>query len=332
MNLENRIAGICRLEKSIDPSLPDVQEVAERAFFSNRWFTQEHIYQMLQSIRQQFLQEEKLHQWLSGYTIEDGSPPKTVGLIMAGNIPLVGFHDLLCVLLSGHKALIKLSSKDNILLPWLLEKLFQTNEYWRSRVAVAELLNGMDAAVATGSNNSARYFHYYFDKYPHIIRKNRGSVAVLKGNEATADLLPLGIDIFSYFGLGCRNVSKLLVPEGYSFNHFFASVAPFHYVIEHNKYKNNFDYNLTLLMMNKEPHYCNEFLILKEDSRIVSPVAILHYEFYKNEAELEEKLVKQEEEIQVIAGENYVPFGKTQMPELWDYADKVDTMEFLLKL
>jgi hypothetical protein len=227
MNLENRIASLCRLGKSMDPEIPEVQEVVERAFFNNRWFTQEHTYLMLESIRHQFLQEEKLHQWLAGYTIKDEQPAKTIGLIMAGNIPLVGFHDLLCVLLSGHKALIKLSSKDNILLPWLLEKLFLTDEKWRSRVAVAELLNGMDAAIATGSNNSARYFHYYFDKYPHIIRKNRGSVAVLKGNETTADLLQLGIDIFTYFGLGCRNVSKLLVPEGYSFNHFLNLSHPF---------------------------------------------------------------------------------------------------------
>lgn len=332
MNLENRIASLCRLGKSMDPELPEVQEVAERAFFNNRWFTREHIYLMLESIRHQFLQAEKLHQWLAGYTIKDEQPAKNIGLIMAGNIPLVGFHDLLCVLLSGHKALIKLSSKDNILLPWLLEKLFLADEKWRSRVAVAELLNGMDAAIATGSNNSARYFHYYFDKYPHIIRKNRGSVAVLKGNETTADLLQLGIDIFTYFGLGCRNVSKLLVPEGYSFNHFFESIAPFHKVIEHNKYKNNFDYNLTLLMMNKEPHYNNDFLMLKEDSRMVSPVAILHYEYYQSETDLTDKLEKQKDEIQVIAGENFIPFGKTQTPELWDYADKVDTMEFLVKL
>lgn len=332
MNLENRIASLCLLGKSMDPELPEVQEVAERAFFNNRWFTREHIYLMLESIRHQFLQEEKLHQWLAGYTIKDEQPAKNIGLIMAGNIPLVGFHDLLCVLLSGHKALIKLSSKDNILLPWLLEKLFLADEKWRSRVAVAELLNGMDAAIATGSNNSARYFHYYFDKYPHIIRKNRGSVAVLKGCESTADLLQLGIDIFTYFGLGCRNVSKLLVPEGYSFNHFFESIAPFHKVIEHNKYKNNFDYNLTLLMMNKEPHYNNDFLMLKEDSRMVSPVAILHYEYYQSETDLTDKLEKQKDEIQVIAGENFIPFGKTQTPELWDYADKVDTMEFLVKL
>ena len=332
MNLENRIASLCLLGKSMDPELPEVQEVAERAFFNNRWFTREHIYLMLESIRHQFLQEEKLHQWLAGYTIKDEQPAKNIGLIMAGNIPLVGFHDLLCVLLSGHKALIKLSSKDNILLPWLLEKLFLADEKWRSRVAVAELLNGMDAAIATGSNNSARYFHYYFDKYPHIIRKNRGSVAVLKGNESTADLLQLGIDIFTYFGLGCRNVSKLLVPEGYSFNHFFESIAPFHKVIEHNKYKNNFDYNLTLLMMNKEPHYNNDFLMLKEDSRMVSPVAILHYEYYQSETDLTDKLEKQKDEIQVIAGENFIPFGKTQTPELWDYADKVDTMEFLVNL
>jgi hypothetical protein len=187
----------------------------------------------------------------------------------------------------------------------------------------------MDAVIATGSNNTTRYFEYYFSKYPHIFRKNRGSVAVITGTETREELKNLGTDIFSYFGLGCRNVSKLMVPEGYSFDLFFDALEPFRYVIDHNKYKNNYDYNRTLMLMNKEPHLANEFLMVREDRRIVSPVAMVHYEFYADETDLEGKLAAQEAEIQCVAGEGYIPMGKTQSPELWEYADNRDTMKFL---
>lgn len=332
MNLEKRITSISQLAKALNTGAQEVKDIAETAFLHNKWFTRDNTFRMMENIRDQFLPGEKLEAWLSKYSLKEPHPQKTVGLIMAGNIPLVGFHDLLCVLLSGNKALIKLSSKDNILLPWLLEKLFETDEQWRSQITIAELLNGMEAAIATGSNNSSRYFHYYFSKFPHIIRKNRGSVAVLTGNESKEALQLLGNDIFSYFGLGCRNVSKLMVPEQYTFDFFFEAIEPFRKVIEHNKYKNNFDYNLTLLMMNKEPHFNNDFLMLREDERIVSPVAMLHYERYKNEDSLREKLAGKQEEIQCIAGEKFIPLGKTQWPELWEYADHVDTLQFLNNL
>jgi hypothetical protein len=276
------------------------------------------------------LSRDKLEKWLSAYPIEMPANPKTVGIVMAGNIPMVGFHDLLSVMVSGHNALIKLSSKDHVLLTWLLKKLFGLDEDWKNRITVSDLLRGMDAVIATGSNNSSRYFEYYFAKYPHIVRRNRGSVAVLTGDESEDDLKRLGFDMLSYFGLGCRNVSKLLVPEGYSFDFLFESIMPFRYVIDHNKYKNNYDYNRTLLLMNKEPHLANEFLMLREDDRIVSPVAMVHYETYKTEDELNKILLKDEQNIQCVAGSDFIPFGKTQSPELWDYADGVDTMKFLL--
>lgn len=332
MNLEQRKDSLTRLANSLHPETQMVQDIAAKAFVHNRWFTEDNIFRMLVNIRDQFLQPEKLEQWISAYSCKEPASPKTVGLIMAGNIPLVGFHDLLCVLLTGHRAQIKLSSKDNILLPWLTERLFEIDEYWRSRIVITDLLTGIDAAIATGSNNSSRYFHYYLSKYPHIIRKNRGSVAVITGQETAASLQQLGTDIFSYFGLGCRNVSKLMVPADYSFDFFFESLAPFGKVIEHNKYKNNFDYNLTLLLMNRQPHLHNDFIILREDERIVSPVALLHYERYDDVTSLQEKLSRQEEEIQCIAGEKYIAFGKTQSPELWDYADHVDTFQFLNSL
>lgn len=332
MNLENRITSLCRLGELINPERDEVKEIARRAFQGNRWFTEPNINFMLDSIRHHYLQEEKLLAWLSAYRAEEPQQVRSVGLIMAGNIPLVGFHDLLCVIISGHKALVKLSSKDQVLMPWLLEQLYGIDDYWRNHIITTELLHGMDAVIATGSNNSARYFHYYFDKYPHIIRKNRGSVAVLTGQETAEDLLKLGTDIFSYFGLGCRNVSKLMLPAGYSFHHFFESLAPFQHVADHNKYKNNFDYNLTLLLMNHTPHYHNDFLILREDTRMVSPVAMLHYEYYNGKEALTEKLEQQKQDIQCIAGTGFISFGKTQTPELMDYADQADTMQFLQSL
>ncbi len=332
MNLAQRKESLIQLAGKLHPESPAVQDIAAKAYEHNRWFTPENIFRMLTNISEQFLQEEKLEQWISAYKIREHRHPKTVGLIMAGNIPLVGFHDLLCVMISGHKALVKLSSKDNILLPWLLERLYEADDYWRSAMVISDLLTGMDAAIATGSNNSSRYFNYYLSKYPHIIRKNRGSVAVITGLETSASLQQLGIDIFSYFGLGCRNVSKLLVPAEYSFDRLFESLEPFRSVIDHHKYKNNFDYNLTLLLMNRQPHFHNDFIILREDARIVSPVATLHYERYADEAALREKLLQEEAAIQCIAGEGYVGFGKTQAPELWDYADHIDTLQFLNEL
>ncbi|MBA2407118.1 MAG: acyl-CoA reductase, partial [Chitinophagales bacterium] len=233
MNLQKTIITLRELGELMNPELPEVQAIAERAYQHNKWFTSENVFLMLNQIRQNFLCPEKLQPWLSEYSFEKQQAQKNVGIVMAGNIPLVGFHDLLCVMLSGHKALIKLSSKDDILLPWVLKKLFNIDESWKHSIAIAELLNGMDAVIATGSKNSSRYFEYYFSKYPHIIRKNRGSIAILNGNESSADLQKLGKDIFTYFGLGCRNVSKLYVPRHYSFDLFFDSIGGFSNMINH---------------------------------------------------------------------------------------------------
>ncbi len=332
MNLQNTITTLHELGELMNPERPDVQAIADRAYQHNKWFTSENVFLMLNNIRLNFLHPEKLQRWLSDYSFEEPQPQKTVGIVMAGNIPLVGFHDLICVMVAGHKALIKLSSKDDILLPWVLKKLLSIDESWKHSIAIAEMLNGMDAVIATGSKNSSRYFEYYFSKYPHIIRKNRGTVAILQGDESNADLQGLGKDIFSYFGLGCRNVSKLFVPKDYSFDLFFDSIVGFSNVINHNKYKNNYDYNRTLLLMNKEPHVANEFMMLREDKRIVSPVAMMHYEYYYSEEQLKDNLKEQSENIQCISGSGFIPFGDTQSPSLSDYADKVDTLEFLQRL
>lgn len=332
VNRKKIIDSLATWSEVFNPKLTEVQEVSEEAYQHNKWFTSDNIFLALNSIRDHFLDEKRLYDWLSCYPLPENFQRKTIGLIMAGNIPMVGFHDLLCVMCAGHRALIKFSSKDNILLPWFLAKLFEIDSSWKELIIATDLLKGIDAAIATGSNNSSRYFKYYFGKYPHIIRKNRGSIAVFTGNESATDMLKLGSDIFSYFGLGCRNVSKLMVPEGYTFDHFFRSIDSFKHVMNHNKYKNNYDYNRTLLLLNKTPHLANDFLMLCEDERIVSPVAIVYYEFYKEENELNEKISRESGNIQCIAGSHFIPFGKTQFPELGDYADRVDTMEFLMSL
>ena len=332
MNLERRIRDLLSLADVLAERNEELNQVIEEAFQHNKWFTGENISLALKNIHDQFLKKEKLETWISKYETGLVKHPKTVGMVMAGNIPLVGFHDFLCVFLSGHKGLIKLSSKDDVLFPFLLKKLFEIDEELKHSISISEIIKGMDAVIATGSNNSSRYFQYYFGKYPHIIRKNRSSVAVLRGSESEEDLVNLGSDIFSYFGLGCRNVSKLFVPENYSFDFFFESLQPFNYLKEHNKYKNNFDYNYAVLLLNKTPFLNNEFLMMREEQQVSSPVAMLNYEFYRNENDLLQKLGRDASAIQCVAGKEFIPFGKTQSPELWDYADNVDTMKFLTAL
>ncbi|MEO5673988.1 MAG: acyl-CoA reductase [Chitinophagales bacterium] len=322
-----------KVSETLNEEHEEMLQVIDKAYQHNKWFTPENISLSIQNIRKHFLDEEKLKQWLSKYELSRVKVRKMVGIVMAGNLPLGGFHDFLCVFLSGHKAMIKLSSKDAVLFPFILKKLFKHHDELRHWISISEIISGMEAAIATGSNNSSRYFQYYFGKYPHIIRKNRNSVAVLDGNETKAELENLGLDIFSYFGLGCRNVSKLFIPENYSFDLFFQSIEKFRNKMEeHHKYKNNYDYNRVLLLMNHTPFLTNDFLIIKEDERISSPVAVLHYEFYGDEKELNEKLKKSGDSIQCVAGKNFLPFGTTQSPQLEDYADGIDTMKFLVEL
>jgi len=339
MDLEQNISALVRLNEVLDEKNEELQQVIETAYQHNKWFTKENILLSLKNIREQFLDEMKIRAWLSKYDLSAGlyenrvKQPRNVGIVMAGNIPLVGFHDFLCVFLSGHRALIKLSSKDDVLFPFILKNLFEIDDELKHWISVSEIIKGMEAAIATGSNNSSRYFQYYFGKYPNIIRKNRSSVAVLNGNESREDLEKLGLDIFSYFGLGCRNVSKLFVPSAYSFDLFFQSVEKFSGSMhDHNKYMNNYDYNRVLLLMNQTLFLTNNFLIVKEDEKISSPVAMLYYEFYSNENDLMKRLQRDDSNIQCIAGKNFLPFGESQSPQLDDYADGADTMKFLFEL
>jgi hypothetical protein len=302
----------------------------------NAWFTPENVLQSVNAISK-MLNQADLTKWLGNYSLDENKPAKKVGLILAGNIPLVGFHDVLCVLVTGNFALIKSSSQDDRLIKYVLELLVNIEPSFSDQYSFVERLENFDAVIATGSNNTSRYFDYYFGKVPNIIRKNRNSVAVLTGDETTEQLYDLGHDIFDYFGLGCRNVSKLLVPKGYNFNFFFESIEAYQPIIHHNKYNNNYGYNRSIYLVGNEQHLDNNFLLLKENPSLSSPLAVLFYEYYDNLQSVQSQLQQQKDNIQCIvssaslkADNQVVDFGMSQQPALWDYADNVDTMEFLL--
>lgn len=300
----------------------------------NQWFNKEQLAFAFKGWSK-LLTTTELKKWMSGYLLEN-QEPKTIGLVMAGNIPMVGFHDLLSVLILGHKASVKLSSNDKHLLPYLLKYLEMAEPSFKNKVAFnADNLKGHDAVIATGSDNTARYFEYYFKDKPHIIRKNRNSVAVITGKESAEELKLLGEDIFRYYGLGCRSVSKMFVPEGYDFDHFFKGIYPYHSIIDEIKYANNYDYNKAVYLMSLFKIKENGFLMLKEDEAYASPIATLFYEYYTDEKALIQKLEADREKIQCVVGhlgEDAVPFGQSQLPGLRDYADGVDVIRFLLSL
>jgi len=307
----------------------------KRANEFNGWFTKENLLYAFNSWSNE-LNKNNLTEWTSDYSLQLSSP-KNIGIIMAGNIPLVGFHDFLSVLISGNNAVIKQSSTDKHFLPLIAKYLEKVEPEFKDRIVFTkEKLTDFDAVIATGSNNTARYFDYYFGKYPSIIRQNRNSVAVLTGDESDADLKNLGEDIFRYFGLGCRSVSKLFVPANYDFDRFFNAIYSYKELIYYTKYQNNYDYNKAVYLMSQFKLIENGFLMLKEDSNYSSPIATLFYEYYDDIDKLKQKLTFEKESIQCIVGKQeikeIVPFGDTQIPRLWDYADGVDTLKFLQRL
>ena len=299
----------------------------------NGWYTPEQVYFSIQSWAEA-LTDANLTEWLSNYDLEKNKT-KNVALILAGNIPLVGFHDFLSVLITGNNVLVKTSSNDQHLLPFLAKYIIAVEPEFASKITFVEgKLENFDAVIATGSNNTARYFEYYFKDKPSIIRKSRNSVAVLTGNETKEQLAALGEDIFRYFGLGCRNVSKLFVPKDYSFVAFFEAIFEYQDVIHYEKYANNYDYNKAVFLMSNFKLLDNGFLTLKEDKSHASPISSVFYENYETIAELEKRLEAESEQIQCIVSdnliENSIEFGKTQKPALWNYADNIDTISFLL--
>lgn len=329
--------ALVRLGEWINTKDPLLEKIKGEASVKNPWFTETNLDHMLSAVSKDFLDGEKLDDWLKKYSGSENCPSKVVALILAGNIPLVGFHDVLCVMISGHKALVKLSEKDDVLLPGLIGKMGEWYPAVLDQIKFVERLVGFDAVIATGSNQSARNFQKYFAKYPHIIRKNRSSVAILTGRETKGELLNLGRDIFSYFGLGCRNVSKIYVPQAYDFVPLLTTLNYFNEVVNHSKYKNNYDYHLATAIINQQEYMSNDCLILLEEKSVASKVAVLHYEHYDDAQELMTELMNKDE-IQCVvsqiesANHSIVGFGKAQHPSLDDYADGIDTISFLQSL
>lgn len=352
MNLKQRIQAFASLgtflgqfkesgiqSNLLDSSYDDIslkfQRAIKEAKITNAWFTEPNIYFALQQWSH-LLTPERLETWINPYQ-PSLKKPKRVAIVMAGNIPMVGFHDLLSVLITGHKALIKQSSNDKVLLKVISECLIHIEPEFENSIQFEEnKLSEFDAVIATGSDNTARYFDYYFGKYPNIIRKNRNSVGVITGKESTEDLKLLSNDIFRYYGLGCRNVSKIFVPKDYNFDVFFNAIYDWHPIIHEHKYANNYDYNKAVYLMSEYNILDNGFLILKNDIQFSSPIATLFYEHYEDEDSLYDYLDKNSSHLQCIVGANFskntIQFGQTQNPELSTYADNVDTVDFLLKI
>ncbi len=327
--VDRRIDLLCNLGGYMSMNGEDWQQAQLKAERANAWFTASHIALAAQNIVDQFLQREKLQQWIGKYKLPDHA--KTVGIVTAGNIPLVGFHDFLCGFITGHKLLLKLSSKDEVLITHLISKLFEWEPALSQQIKIAERLNNCDAYIATGSNNTARYFEQYFGKYPHIIRKNRTSVAILDGSETDEDLALLADDVYLYYGLGCRNVTQVCVPRGYNFERLLKAFTKHNAYADLNKYKNNYDYHLAIYLLNRVPYMSNESLLMVENELPFSAVSVLHYRYYDDKQQLINGLTKSDD-IQAIIGKGFIPFGDSQKPALSEYADGVDTMEFLCSL
>ena len=348
MLLKERLEALIQLGKELTPDNEALQTAIRKTAYHNAWLTIDNQWTAINAIRNNFLSRELLEKWVNSYDFPNSEKTKfkTISLVLAGNIPLVGFHDMLCVFVSGHKAKIKLSDKDPYLIPFLIQNLIAINpevaSYSRNNKAYFEIVEGamknFDAVIATGSNNSSRYFEVYFGKYPHIIRKNRNAVAVLRGDETVEDFRHLGEDIFTYFGLGCRNVSKIYVPRGYHFEPLLEVIHEYKELVLHDKYKNNFDYQFTIVILNKIKYHSNGCLMMIENEAIASPIAMVYYEYYDNYKALSAQLKTLKEAVQCVVAKAPIAnlptfnFGEAQKPTLSDYADGEDTMAFLLNL
>ena len=331
--LKERIQAFAELGTRLNTiDTETLQEWSLRAKAENNWFTEENVKTAINALTT-WLSTEKLTAWLENYQLKEKTPRK-IGVVMAGNIPLVGFHDMLSVLMSGNILYAKLSSQDTFLMKQIRQLLIEIDPIYKDYFVIADKLKGMDAVIATGSDNTAKYFNYYFADIPHIIRGNRSSVAVLSGNESVEGLALLGKDILQYFGLGCRNVSKLFVPTGYTFDKFYESIAYLKTAVEHNKYINNYEYNKSIYLVNRVEHLDNGFLLLTQSPNLVSPISVLYYEEYNALPELDIKLLTHSEKIQIVLSENgwyneSEKFGTGQCPSLLDYADGIDTISFI---
>ena len=331
MKLQDRISLLTRLGDYMQSQEPEWLAVQERASRENGWFIPSFITTAVNSIASNWLTQKALTTWVESAEIPNQqTKPYNVGLVMAGNIPLVGFHDWLCVFVTGHHAQLKLSSKDNVLISHLINKLLEWAPPLAASNQMTERLTGCDAYLATGSTNSSRYFNYYFGKYPHIIRKNKTSVGVLHGNETQEELEQLATDVHLYFGLGCRNVTKLFLPTDYNFIPLLEAFKKFNWLADFHKYKNNYDYNLALYILNKQYYMTNGSILLVEEKNCFAPVSQLNYEFVENFETISQE-ISTHPDIQAVVGRNFLPFGESQHPSLTDYADGVNTLDFLNK-
>jgi hypothetical protein len=335
MDINHRINAFSQLgdKLRVQDSIPS--EILFRAEQQNNWFTAENIRLAIESLSL-LLNKDRLTQWVAAYEFSNSSP-KSIGVIMAGNIPLVGFTDFLAIIISGHVAKMKLSSQDNVLLPFIVDLLLEIEPKLAAQINFIERLKEVDAVIATGSDNTSRYFEYYFAKYPHIIRKNRTSCAVLNGKESPDEIHRLGLDIFRYYGLGCRNVSKVYFPKDYNIESLLGNLNNHEGIAIHHKYHNNYDYNKSIYLVNLVHHYDNGFLLLTEDAALVSPISVLFYERYDDQAHLNELLGAHKDKIQCIVSKDGwydggLSLGEAQNPSLMDYADNVDVMAFLISL
>lgn len=333
MTKKERIAAFAKLGEWLILPDEETKDTIAQTHYKNPWYTPDNVFRQLNAIGYN-LTQEKLNEWIKDYAAEDTD--KTVGLILAGNLPLVGFHDILCCLVMGFTVQLKVSSDDAGLTRLVIDKLIEIEPSFGKKITLVDKLSNYDLIIATGSNNSARYFEYYFGKKPHIIRKNRNSIAVLTGQESKEQLTALGNDIFDYFGLGCRSVSKLYIPQDYPIANFFEAIEKFSPIKEHFKYNNNYDYNKSIYLINKDKHYDNGFLLLKEDSNLASPLAVVFYEEYDDIQKLEETINQQKDNIQCVVTQQNLQvttpvfeLGNSQYPALDDYADGVNTLDFL---
>lgn len=337
MKLNERIQSLAQWGTQIKAMHhEDLTTLFEKAENGNRWFTPSNCSQALQAILP-WLDWNALMKWTEQYKVADDQSNKNVGLVMAGNIPLVGFHDLLCVLISGHHAKIKMSSQDEVLLPYLTSILVSIDARWRDSISFEARLNNSDAVIATGNDNSSRYFEYYFKHIPKIIRKNRTSVGILVGEEGTGELQELAKDIFTYFGLGCRNVSKIFVTENFDYEGLMKSFSGFQDIINHNKYGNNYDYQKAIRLISGKKFLDAGFFLMENSTELVSPISVLYYEVYPDQDQFKKMIQAQAEKIQcVVSAKGWwrgsLPFGQAQNPSVLDYADNVDTMQFLKRL
>jgi len=337
MTLEEKIEAFVKLGERIhDMGEEEFETLSNSVKNNNTWFSPEQTKNALQALSGN-LSKQHLESWLEPYDLKPVEKIKSIGIMMAGNVPAVGFHDFLCVLMVGHKACIKMSSTDQVLMNWLVKELVNLEPRFEELIVIEDMLKSKDAYIATGSDNSARYFDYYFGKYPHIIRRNRTSVGILDGDEKPSDFRNLGKDIFQYYGLGCRNVSKLYVRDAKTLTEFLDAIVDFKDVAVNHKYFNNYEYNKSIYLVNNEPHLDNGFLLLRESNALVSPIAVLYYELFGDLQQLDHRISEEKEKIQCIVSlEGWYPgslgFGSAQCPALDDYADGIDTLLFLKNL